>query len=289
MSLLNHAPSRLNLRDLLVGPMFILLGDPTVADGAAMLDLGLVESTEISLNPTQASGSIPGGHQLASATVQRSISAEINLTIDDMQSTILTALIDSATRQTQSAEITGADDTAGEFTVDEDLTQEAGASEGDLITVTGPTDNEGTYELSSDATYSDPTTTFPVVEDIPSTTADGTLHTFMEGFMFETTPTLVEPNTLVAIPTSIGGKAGAMGNPAWWFPGVVISDDGGITQEDTDGEDANAQFTPTLMSRYREQDQAGTTLPEQIRQAFFASPQDIPGVDLSWSLPTDYQ
>jgi hypothetical protein len=99
----------------------------------------------------------------------------------------------------------------------------------------------------------------------------------------------VDPPTLVAVPAALKGKTGSVNNPAWWFPAVATTGGGDFTQEDSEGEDANSQSDFTLTSLYREQDQAGTQLPSTIRQGFFAPPAQIPGVDLSWSLPPDYQ
>ncbi len=289
--LIADTPGVLGPRNLRVGPMFALIGDPTVTNGEAMIDLDLVRSVDINLNPSKAHGSIPGGHQLASATIDRSINPEVSLTLDDMQARVFAALFDNATQQTQTAAVTGVDTTNDTFTVSGDLTQEAGSTSGDLITVTGSTGNDGTYELASDATYdsTNDETTFEVVESVEESTADGDLNTFLEGMMFETQVRRADPPTLVLIPSTVDGKAGSIDEPAWWFPAVSVTDDGGITQDDSEGEDANSQYEPTLTGLYREEDQAATALPSQIRQGFYATPADVPGVDLSWSLPSAYQ
>lgn len=279
---IQDAPTKLGQRELRVGPMFVLVGDPTVANGAGLTDLGMVQSVQVSPNPSKAHGSIPGGHQLASNTVDRSIQPEITVTIDDLQATVFARLFDNATREAASSPVSSVTSATPSVSTSEDISDTISA--GDFITISGSTGNDGTYTVASVST-----TTITVEEPIDDSTADGTVTSFIDGMMFETEVQRMDPPTLVAIPAALDGKTGAINNPAWWFPAVATTGGGDFTQEDSEGEDANSQSDFTLTSLYREQDQAGTQLPSTIRQGFFAPPDQIPGVDLSWSLPADYQ
>lgn len=281
-------PNQKDIREIKVGPMFTLIGDPTVPDGKGLLDLGLIQSVEITANPTMASGSIVGGHQLAEAAFDRSVNPEIALTLNDTQSTILAALLESASREAQSATITSVDDTAGTFTVDGDLTNGPAAT-GDFISVTGSSGNDGTYELASDPTVATSETTFEVVEgSLPDTTADGTLHTFYEGLTFETEVTKINPQTLICIPTGKGPAGAINESGVFYFPAVTTQDLDAITFDDSEGEDANTPITATMKGLYREEDQAGTPLPTNIRQMFTVPPGNLVDANLSWSLPPKY-
>jgi len=275
-------PNTLAGREVAVGPAFVLVGDPTVSNGEGMLDMGLVQSVEVDPQPSKAHGSIPGGHQLASATVDRSVKPQISLTLNDTQHTIIAALFDNATREAAQSDVASVDTTADTVDTTEDISGDIEA--GEYISITSSTGNDGTYEVDSVAG-----TTITLVDSIDDGTADGTVHAFLDGLLYETEPKLAQPPTLVVVKPTAQGKTGAIDRDNLWFPAVSTTSGGARTYDDSEGEDANTQVDFTLMGLYREEDQAGTQLPTNARQMFEAAPAEVPGVTLGWSLPPDYQ
>ena len=257
---------------------YVCIGDPTVANGAGMLNLGQVPSATITLNPSKSRATDVGGHAQASGAKDRGIMAQAAVEFFDIQHAILQTMLAAADYHRRA--ITAVDTTAGTFGVDADISNKLAV--GDSIEVVGSTGNDGTYTVSS-VTYSDPTTTITVEETVADATADGEVVLVDGGIEFSTTYQPVTPRTLAIIPS--GAKAGAIdSDDVWWVVAADDSDLGDLTWNDSEGNEANNSVTATFEALMAEEDQAGTALRDGIKKIFNAAPD----ADLGWSLPPDF-
>jgi len=106
------------------------------------------------------------------------------------------------------------------------------------------------------------------------------------GNLFYNDVTKLDPPTLCVIPN--GKESGAISNGGvWWFPAVIDTDVGSITEEDAEGEDANNPVDYTLSALRRTTDQASTSIQKGAQMAFTVPPGQLSPA-LSWTLPSAY-
>jgi len=279
-------PSKRNVtREFIMAAPSVVLGDPTVADGALMYDLGKIPTASVRLTLSKAMGSDVGGHQEADHLYSRGIRAEIDLTINDWQQSSFEALVSDVDRQAKEESITGVDDTAGTFDVDTDLTGLVDA--GDVIGITGSTGNDGAYSVQSISYDGSTTTTVTVTEDVTDSTVDGTLVWWTDGMLFNTGFRKLVAPTLCIIPN--GYESGAIDRACWWVPRVTDTDVGDLEYADSEGEDANAEVTVTLKALLASTDHSGVVMPPGTRKIFKMAPADVgSGALAGWTLPPAY-
>ena len=284
----NHQPDLDRQEVYRLGAPNLLIGDPTVAEGDGMVDFGQIPEATVTLTPSIASASDVGGHQQAEGTYGRGVRASIDLMLNDFQAPALATFIEGAQQPTQQHEITAISDGSGEIEVSDTDDELTGLLEvGDVILLDRDLTNGGTAVVAAEPSHASGTTTIPVEETLESETISDTpqLTVFIDGLLFETVQRKLELPTLCLVPNENNGAASIVDEPNWWFPAVVNRSDLTIPNTDSEGEDANESIEPTMEAHLRKYDQAGTLLPSNARKAFKLAPKDVPGVDLTWSLP----
>jgi hypothetical protein len=283
-------PTTLQETELNLAAPSVLIGDPTVDGGEAMLDLGPLQSATVTIGANKAMGSAVGPQQLANQVYDRGPRPEAVLEVNDTQGRLIAGLLSSATIPDFAREITAVDTTADTVTVSGDVTQYVSAS--DVVTIDGSSYNDGDYtidSLSYDSTNDE--TTITVKESIGDSTADGEVVGFEEGVHFETTVQQAHTPTLVVVPADKTQHAVDQGG-VFWFPAVTTMEAGDLTMEDAGGEDGNSPFEVTLTGLQAKRDQEGTELPDGAQSLFTVPPWKVPLPDgsrgLDWHLPGDY-
>ena len=288
-------PTKRGQRLIRVGPSRLCIGDPTIPNGKGMMHLGQVQSTEIQLNPTKAMGSIVGGHQLASATFDRSVSPEVTVSMNDTQQSIMAMMIDNTYMPSEEVAVTAIDNTTdATITIagDHGPGSEWEVKPNAIITLQDHP-AAGSYRVATvsyDNTGDETTLTLGEEEQLTDTTVEGTVLVFSEGMLFRTEMQRAATHTLCVIP--IGLEENPVDTPGvWWFPAVTATSVDPVVYDDTEGEDANTEAGFTMKSLYREYDQSGVLIHKDARQVFTVPPTKVPGTNLAWSLPNliDYR
>jgi len=274
-----------------LGAPHLLTGDPTIPNGDGMMDFGQIPSATVTITPSVASASDVGGHQQASATYGRGARASIDLELNDFQAAALATFIEGASQPTKQFEITAINDTADPPTIDVNDTNDdlSGRLEpGEVVLVDRELTNGGSQIVAAEVTHSSGTTTIPVEGSLQSETLSGSpqLTFFYDGVLFETVQRKLELPTMCLIPNEYRKSSSIIDEPLWWFPAVINRSELTMPNTDTEGEDANESIEPSMMAHLRKYDQSGAILPSGARKAFKLSPNDIPGGNLTWSLPT---
>jgi len=291
METYQHQPQLDRGEEYTLGAPHLLMGDPTQANGEGMMDFGQIPEATVMITPSVATASDVGGHQIAEATYGRGARASIDLVLNDAQAAALAALVEGATQPTETFTITSINDTAdpAEFEVDDSNDDLTGWLEvGDVIAVDDTSSNDGTYVVAAKPTHSSGTTSIPVEESLSSETISGspTVTHFHDGLTFDTNERKIDPPTAVIVPNKYRESSSIIDEPLWWFPAVVNRSEVSFPMTDSEGEDANETYEPSLSALLRKYDQAGTLLPQQVRKAFKLSPNRVAGATLGWSLPT---
>ena len=278
--------NKTELKQLQLGTCDIVIGDPTVADGAGMLPIEAIPSCTVEITPSMQMGQITGGHQLARATYSRGVRAGVSATLYDVQNTVLGTLLDDAEQPTEMYSVTAV--TADSVAVDDPNADLANEIEpGNVFNIDGSDSNDGTYTVISVTDDGTGTTTITVEETLAAgDTQMGDLIQFVDGLLFRTETRKLVPATLCVIPRNL--RENAIEKPCWWFPRVVVTEFGGLPFNDNEGEGANEEIDVTFKPLQAETDQSGVLLPEGAKKVFKLAPGRVPGADLAWSLPSEY-
>lgn len=276
-------PTLLAHEDYNIAAPMAFVGDPTVSNGDGMLDLGRIQAASISMNPSKQMASDVGGHQQAPAAFDRGVNPEITLTIDDAQQRVLTAMMSSAKIPDTEASITGLSSSDPSVTVSGDVT--GYLATGEVFTITGSTDNDGTYTAKSSSYDSNNDETEITTEEaIDDSTVDGKVIGLTEGNLFRSDIRKIDPPTLIIVPK--GKEQNAIERAGiYCVPAVVDTGIGDLTWEDSDGEDAHTPVDYTFQALRRQQDQNGQSLPNGAQMIFSVPPAQVPSTSLSWELP----
>lgn len=253
---------------------YAFIGDPTVAAGDGILNLGQIPSASMSMNPSKQIAEGVGGHPQSPAAFDRGVNPEITLTLKDVQARVLTALMTAAEIPDLEAAITAVDTTADTITVSGDVS--GFLASGEVITVDGSTGNDGEYTVIS-TTYDSTadTTLIDVEESVQDSTADGNVIGFIEGILFHTEIRQIDPPTLIIAPRQKSENAIERAG-VFHFPAVVDTDIGDLTFDDSEGQNQENPVDHTLTALQRPQDQDGIDYADGAQVVHTVPPAQLP-------------